>query len=227
MNIMSFGVMNPSILTLAVFGSQTRGDADNLSDVDILVVTDSGKPDTKEISEFIEIKFNKESDISIYSLPRIKEMYETGHLFAWHLYSESQYIAYPGTKNLIMELGSPKPYTNASQDIAELISILESIQTGLNNVYEAGLLYVCLRNMAISASWYSELGLKFGRKAPFELSKNMPLLPLKIEEYDLLAACRHATTRGKPCPSISDMDLLDYLNRGRRWALELQTWIGY
>lgn len=223
---MGFNAVNASILTLAIFGSQIRGDADNLSDVDILIVTDSGKPDTKVVSKYIGDNFSQNGDFSIYSLSRLKEMYNSGHLFAWHLFRESKHIPYLDTKNLIFELGKPQPYKNANQDIAELINVLETIEAGLSNVYEAGLLYVCLRNIAISASWHSELGLKFGRRAPFELGEAMPKFPLKASEYDLLAACRHATTRGKPCPDINDLSLLDYLKRGHNWALKIHEWIG-
>ena len=221
--------MNPSILTVAIFGSQVRGDADISSDVDILVITDSGKPDTSALTIFIKNQFNQNSDISIYSLSRLKEMYNQGHLFAWHLFGESKYIPYLDTKDLIEELGKPSPYKNAYEDITELIEVLHTIKielkNGLNSVYEAGLLYVCLRNIALAASWYSKSGLKFGRRSPFQLSAEIPKLQLTVEEYELLAACRHSTTRGYIYPKINNTCVLNYLSEGQRWAVRIQNWI--
>ena len=222
--------MKPSVLTLAIFGSQVRGDADPLSDLDVLIITDSGKPDTADIEKYFKDEYKQNSDISIYSFSRLKEMYGHGHLFAWHLFQESKFIPYKNTKNLIGELGKPNLYNDAHQDISELIGLLNSIETelkfGVNSVYEAGLLYVCLRNIALSASWYSESGLKFGRYSPFQLGNKMPTLRIKVDEYELLAMCRYATTRGALTPKVDNTFVLNHLKFGRDWAIEIQNLIG-
>lgn len=222
-------IENPAILAVYIFGSHVRGDADPSSDVDVLVITDNGKPDTYKLVRFIEAQFNKSSDLSIYSLARLKKMHEEGHLFSWHIYNESRYLLYPDTKDIIKELGKPSDYANAQQDIVELIDLLDTIALEVANqpniVYEAGLLYVCLRNIALSASWYSSLGLKFGRNSPYQLSEDMPKFPLLAEDYYLLVLARHATTRGSTHPVIKNNFLMDCLNKSQKWAENIQEWI--
>ncbi|HHE9539890.1 TPA: nucleotidyltransferase domain-containing protein [Haemophilus influenzae] len=56
-----------------VFGSLCRGELDNKSDIDILIISD----------EKFGSEYNK---YSVYSYEKIRELWLDGNPFAWHLY---------------------------------------------------------------------------------------------------------------------------------------------
>ncbi|WP_122688428.1 nucleotidyltransferase domain-containing protein [Pseudomonas viridiflava] len=205
------------ILDLRYFGSVVRSDADQGSDLDILCVT-SNADDAAElpIERYLDpaVTAGKVLDVSHYGENRIKDMWATGHLFAWHIYLESKPIA--DEFCFLKSLGQPSSYEAAYEDISRLKLLIEdvraSLMAGTNSLnYEAGLLYVAARNIAISASWYSENGLNFSRYAPYSLSFSgatcVPNVPMGI--YKLLCAARHASMRSTDSPSLSGIDLIE------------------
>ncbi len=189
------------IIDVRLFGSAVRGDFDKKSDVDILVVTDAGRPDMKALESPLFDQFETNVDVSIYSINRLQMMFSEGHMFSWHLYQESRRLEYDGTVDSMVLLGKPNPYRSARKDISELLDLLKTIKDEAANtlslIFEAGLLYVCARNIALSASWHTGDGLKFGRNSPFELTLGKLTFPLSRADYDILVACRHASTRGE------------------------------
>lgn len=62
-----------------VFGSLCRGELDNKSDIDILIISD----------EKFGSEYNK---YSVYSYEKIRELWLDGNPFAWHLYLESKLV---------------------------------------------------------------------------------------------------------------------------------------
>lgn len=189
------------VIDVRLFGSAVRGDSDKKSDIDILVVTDAGKPEMKILEATLIDQFNSHVDISIYSISRLYMMFSEGHLFSWHIYQESRHLEYHATGDSMLLLGKPNPYRSARNDIAELLDLLDTIKTEItdtpNLTFEAGLLYVCVRNIALSASWHTGDGIKFGRNSPFEITLGKLAFPLSRTDYDILVACRHASTRGE------------------------------
>src|SRR3546814_3815320 len=84
-------------------------------------------------------------------------MFAEGHLFAWHLFHQSKSLW--GEESIADLFGRPQPYRDAKADILSFHSVLDSIPAAMhrcagNSVYEFGLLYVCVRNIAMSASWH-------------------------------------------------------------------------
>lgn len=198
---------------LYLYGSSARGDAVAHSDIDILVIFDSSRPVDREAVEIPVDLFDAGvcSDLSFYSVNRIKQMYEDGHLFAWHLHKESRYLA---GIDRISEMGDPSEYCGFIEDSEPLFGLLSSIPSNLilnsrNTVYEAGIAYVCSRNIAMSASYYSSAGLSFSAYAPYFLGYADNPFPLNQQEYEKLRLARLSGTRGMDMPEI-DPDALKF-----------------
>lgn len=173
------------------FGSVTRGDVSPTSDVDILVVEDT--PSTTRFP----------LDWSVYSKSTISKYYESGRLFAWHLHLEAVLLHPAGGAGFLAQLGTPSRYASAADDIADLrvllTSALDEIRRGSpSQVYELGIVYTALRDVAMSASWHLLGRPSFSRYAPYEIT---PVCPLPRDAYDTAMKSRHASTRGAPPPA--------------------------
>jgi hypothetical protein len=99
-------------------------------------------------------------------------MFKNGDLFAWHLALEAMPLF--ETFPILDMLGEPAPYTETVADIASFHAVLNGIprQLGANEfnaVYETGLIYVCVRNIAMAASWLLCPHPDFSRYSPFHL----------------------------------------------------------
>lgn len=181
-----------------LFGSLTRGDVTSSSDVDILLIPDEGGSTG-----------NYPTNWSIYSRVTIAEYFKCGRLFAWHLYLEAKCIYSQSNSPWLFSIGAPSLYLSASEDIVQLRELLshslgEIRQRTPNVVYECGLVYTALRDIAMSASWRLTGKHNFSRMAPYHLPLNFPL---DIAIYQLAIDSRHSSTRGGVMPSIADKDL--------------------
>jgi hypothetical protein len=169
-----------------VFGSICRGESGPTSDVDVLVI-----PLGNESAQF-------PGSWSVYSRELIQEYYSKGRLFAWHLHLEAKCVFSANELPFLNKLGSPAPYSNMYNDIDDLDGLLQQalfeLNNGTNNViYELGIAYTALRDLAMSASWAFLGAPCFSSDAPYRLPINFPL-PLKTYNKAMLA--RHSSTRG-------------------------------
>lgn len=169
-----------------VFGSVCRGDSTPTSDVDVLVV-----PFEVESSRFPR-------DWSVYSPELLSEYYKDGRLFAWHLHLEARCVFSRRNEPFLASLGPPAPYSSIFNDIDELERLLnealDELATGTKNViYELGIAYTAIRDLAMSASWSLLETPCFAADAPFRLPVDLPL-PRAAYHQAMLA--RHASTRG-------------------------------
>jgi hypothetical protein len=194
--------MDNPILSVRLFGSHARGDAENSSDLDFLCILDTVTNKKKAAaSSLIYAAYGKSVSITFYGRNRFGDMFKEGHLFAWHIFKESCFLPGFTDQDWIAQLGAPLPYTDAIQDVRDLVEIMTSIPWNLekcpaNTIYEAGLFYLCLRNIAISLSWHSPTGLNFSRFAPFCLTDPLVVVPLSLNRYHMYLQCRLASTRG-------------------------------
>jgi hypothetical protein len=212
------------ILNISIFGSYGRGSNDTFSDLDVLVVCRDGagtQPEDKVLA-IVAREFDQAPSISWYGNKKLAHFFDTGDLFAWHLYTES--YALPGYLSLTEMFGRPARYMNCINDIKGLHNILRSIPNQIarspqNVVYELGLAYVCLRNIAMTASSVLCEKATFGRYSPFDLPKIAP--PISKEDYALLAKCRHASTRGSEAPEVN-IDVSAVLRDSLAWAQSVE-----
>ncbi len=169
-----------------VFGSICRGESTPTSDVDVLVV-----PFEADGSQFPQ-------SWSVYSPELLAEYFKAGRLFAWHLHLEAKCVYSPRSESFLAILGAPAPYSTMVDDIDDLDALLNEalteIASGTENViYELGIVYTAIRDVAMSASW-SLLGSPcFSADAPYRLPLDPPL-PRDV--YDQTMVARHASTRG-------------------------------
>ena len=169
-----------------VFGSICRGESCPTSDVDVLVLP------------FNDDRSNFPTSWSIYAPELVREYFTQGRLFAWHLHLEAKCLFSPYEIPFLSVLGSPAPYTTMSKDIDELEELLQEtiheLESGTRNVvYELGITYTAIRDLAMSASW-AWLGAPcFSSNAPYQLPKPCPL---KIATYKQAMLARHSSTRG-------------------------------
>lgn len=172
-----------------IFGSIVTGKVDSGSDVDILVVEDN--PSIEQYP----------SSWSVYSVARIREIFEQGTLFSWHLYLDALPLNLKTDVGILQELGPPKIYgrIQAVNEIDELIVISRGALRELNNgtpsdIYELGLVGLAIRDIAMAASKFMTGEFCFSKYSPFENECiNSPIL---LEEYKYLIDCRRSTTRG-------------------------------
>lgn len=209
-----------SVVNISIFGSWVRRDNDEHSDLDVLVTVldGSGKTPEGEIAAFVRPLIGGEPSISWYGVKKLRAMFAQGDLFAWHLFLESKSVGpYPDLPSIF---GRPANYATAQTDIMELNSILAEVSAELskapkNAVFEMGILYVCARNIAMSASSKLCPSPHFGRYSPFALPIEFPLTD---DEYDLAMSCRLASQRGHPPPLIRPEEVEDMQERLLAWS---------
>ncbi len=214
-----------SIANISIFGSHVRNDSDELSDLDFLILVrdGTGKTPDAEILTYGQKVFGKPPSLSWYGINKLKTMFNEGHLFAWHLYLESKPIEeFPAVSSLF---GRPNNYQSALADIAGLQFLVEGVKTAIyavpeNAAFELGILYVCARNIAMSASWHLLKTPDFTRHSPYKLGRlNCPVEP---GTYNQAMRCRMAGQRGLAPPTgVSKKDVLEFRKQLLPWIEEL------
>jgi hypothetical protein len=216
------------LLAVYLFGSAARGEVDERSDLDLLaVVADrAGKVVQSEVERHVpKILGSLEPSISWYGFNRLREMFRNGELFAWHLYRETTPLF--EARAVLASLGTPAPYLNAAEDVTSFEAILSGIPGQLaaspqNAVYEMGLIYVCLRNICMAASWSLCPNPDFSRYSPFSLRGVAPV-PISRLEYDLAMSCRLAGQRGMALPQqVSPSEVAHLYDRLTPWIAALR-----
>ncbi len=171
---------------LYVFGSAVRGEVSSTSDIDVLVV-----PLGNGQSEY-------PATWSVYSPAIIQSYFKSGRLFAWHLHLEAKCIHSANPTPYLSSLGTPAPYSSAGEDIDDLEEILREslreMQSGTANlIYELGIAYTAIRDIAMAASWALLDRPCFSRDAPFRLPSPCPI---SRKTYTGAMLARHSSTRG-------------------------------
>ncbi len=99
---------------------------------------------------------------------------------------------------------------------------LKEIRSGSNNlIYELGIAYTAIRDIAMSASWFLMEKPSFSRYTPYLLPT---ACPLPIDAYHGAMAARHQSTRGTVYSFDSEAvasillstPILDWVNNLRR-----------
>lgn len=169
-----------------IFGSLVRGEIDQYSDIDLLLITDE---------TFKDIDSNK---FSIYTPERIKELYLEGNPFAWHLYYESK-LVFSSDQDFLLNLGKPAIYSNCKSDLLKFQKLFEDCIASINEdefslVFDLAMIFLAIRNFATCYTLGNYEKPIFSRTA-FEKLHDYPLI-LDEEIKELLMMSRISSTRG-------------------------------
>ncbi len=174
-----------------LFGSVVRGEADEFSDIDILIVIDDCSED-----EYIEWKnkFAKYLDIpvywiSLYRHSKILRMHEAGSYFLWHIKKEGKEIYSRDNELASLLLVLPR-YNNTKKDLQEYSDILSDIKNELKDryisiEYELAVLASLVRNTCIAIS-YLDGKLDFGRNSPVMYCFYKYKIGIDLKDYQKL-----------------------------------------
>ncbi|MBI4965007.1 MAG: nucleotidyltransferase domain-containing protein [Desulfomonile tiedjei] len=173
-----------------IFGSAVRGEVSPTSDVDVLVIATQGA------------RAEYPASWSVYSPEIIESYFREGRLFAWHLHLEAQRIFPLEGASYLERLGAPASYTSAQSDISDLEFMLAEslmeIRSETNSlIYELGIVYTAIRDIAMAASWIILEKPSFSRYTPYILPT---ACPLPIDAYRGAMLARHQATRGTVYP---------------------------
>ena len=146
--------MNPDAnCAVWLYGSHSRGDADDFSDVDVLFVSEDGR-----VAEFdgYFVEQPKTLSISNYSWTEIGKMSQYGSLFLRHIQLEGRPIlegqqARGRLEKILSCLG---PYKRVSRDLLSFRTVLNDISISLNDgqaslYFELSTLATVIRHTAI------------------------------------------------------------------------------
>ncbi len=196
------------------FGSICRGDVDKNSDIDLIALVE-GFDDRFDPSTF-----------SIYSYKRIKEIWEAGNPFAWHLATESRLVFSSDQSDFLVDLGVPNEYRNMRSDCEKFARIFHdaarAIESGTESmVFELSTVFLAIRNFATCFSLGTPTQSDFSRFSAKRL-KEAPV-PISSSSFSILERARILSTRGKgdailPSETHSVKSELDSVNQ---WMNEL------
>lgn len=179
------------------FGSICRGDVQAGSDVDLLAIVND-----------CDSRFDQ-ATYSIYSYRRLKDLWQEGNPFAWHLSLESRLIFSSDKNDYLKSLGLPRPYTDCSRDCHKFYSLFreakESIATrSSSRVFDLSTVFLSIRNFATCYSLKMTDQPDFSRNSALHLGQFS--LAITNEAYNILLRSRILCTRGYGT-NISDCEL--------------------
>lgn len=218
-------LMSDKVVSLRYFGSVCREDYNLNSDIDVLCVSNLNEIEKNKINERLKLSVGEKVSVSYYKPKRIELMYNEGHLFAWHLYAESKKFTSNNT-DFIDRLGAPAKYGGCIEDINSFIEIIKSTCVALEHkdnsaVYEAGLLYLCARNISMCNSYLFSERADFGKYSPYNKELNQYIqFPLALSDYEYLMRARHTVTRGYCLDNAKTINLKLVARELKQWAIK-------
>jgi predicted nucleotidyltransferase len=205
-----------NVKAILLYGSQARGDADHISDVDVCVfLTDLPRPSEHVVRNLAPCLPDQPLSIVAYTERDLQAMLEHGSLFAWHLKLEARVVygeSYVRSKMKELQLFSRhnsevKEYTGLLVDL-----IRDSCGCPVANEFDLSLLFTIVRNTCIVLSHWSGAPV-FGRLSCFkDAAAYFPTLPFDESTYLELSNWKSTYERGAPpqerLPSQEGMDEL-------------------
>ncbi|AVR45429.1 nucleotidyltransferase domain-containing protein [Christiangramia fulva] len=176
-------------MEIFAFGSLCRGEIDQSSDIDLLLIKNKDeKLNNLDIDKF-----------SIYNRNRIEEIWNEGNPFSWHLFLESKQIFSTSGENIFKDLGKPKPYQNLENDLKKFSTLYYTSRDFLMNSsdsrdFELSMIFLAIRNFATCYSLGKLKQFNFSRKSAHHLGEDS--IPVSKTTFKLLERSRILSTRG-------------------------------
>jgi hypothetical protein len=176
-------------MEIYAFGSIVRGEIDEFSDVDLLILKDLGE----KIPEIDKERF------SIYTFQRMDQLWEEGNPFSWHLFSESKCLFSEKSIPFLKSLGKPKPYSNLLNDLNKFHKLFLdsklSIESNNNSVdFDLSMIFLAIRNFASCFSLGFLRIEEFSRDTALRIDQYS--IQIDLTTYNRLKASRILATRG-------------------------------
>jgi hypothetical protein len=170
------------------FGSICRGDIAQDSDIDLLAIV-----------EGFDERFNPEV-FSIYSYKRIREIWDEGNPFAWHLSLQSKPVFLSDRIDFLQNLGKPNPYIYCLRDCEKFLDLFCDAKSSLldnkaSSVFELSTIFLSIRNIATCFSLGITDEPDFSRSSALRLQGKSLQLPADI--YRTFEKARILSTRGR------------------------------
>ena len=177
-------------IVLWLYGSKARGDSDNFSDTDLLVIGNCIK-DLKYAKQLIPKDFLN-VNLNFHSWKEIQSMAKYGSLFLHHLKIEGKCI-YKGElakDKLLYFFSNLKDYKKSRSDLKSFLRVVkETKQSLINNemlAFDLSVLATVIRHCSILGCWHLKKPC-FNRIKPVKyLTKRLRLSKINIEEYSEL-----------------------------------------
>lgn len=169
------------------FGSVCRGEIDTGSDIDLLAVVEG---------------FDKRFDpdmYSIYTISRLKEIWEQGNPFAWHLALESKLLFSCDNTDVLEKLGKPKIYLKGIEDCKKFHNIFNRSVVSIKSchssiVFDLSTIFLAIRNFATCFSLAMLEQPDFSRNSAKRLVEYS--IPISDASYNTFEKSRILCTRG-------------------------------
>lgn len=199
-------------MNLYVFGSFCRGEIDQFSDIDLLIIKNRNEDSTLYDLE----------KYSIYKKERIEDLWNEGNPFAWHLYKESKLIFSNEKINFLKQLGKPNDYFNMENDLRKFHKLFEdSYRSCLNSNdsldFDFSMIFLAIRNFATCFSLGHLKQYNFSRNS----SLNLDNYSIKISDdcYTILKNSRILSTRGigNNLTELEHNKVLNEINKISNW----------
>jgi hypothetical protein len=151
-----------------MYGSAARGDADELSDVDLLVVADADEKTDLAMTAFSQDVVS----VSRYAWDEIAAMVGYGSLFLHHVRQEGRALLEERPPRLRQLLEELPPYKRADQELESFSHVVADVRTSIEGDYspqfELAVLGTAARHAAILGCYLIGTP-RFGRDEPFRL----------------------------------------------------------
>lgn len=189
---------------LYIFGSYVRGEFDNLSDVDMLLISSEDLTRSIDLNKF-----------SLYKPDRVIDLFREGNPFAWHLYFESKLVFSYDGKDFLKELGKPCEYKNMRNDLVKFQNLFDNAKKSLlldnsSVVFDLGTIFLSIRNFATCFSLGHFKEPNFSRDSCLKL--NSFSLDIAQDNYDLMKKCRILSTRGIGGEGVTKKELIKFVD---------------
>lgn len=206
---------------LWLYGSRARGDADHLSDTDLLVVADHSEAVAHAVRGLTFPRIN----VSFYSWDEVEAMRDYGSLYLHHVATEGRRlrasVSYP--ERLPLLLGAVPSFSRARHDLTGFQRALtegtQSLRHGGWPDFECGVIATVIRHAAILGAYCAGTP-AFGRERPFEAVG----IALGYSPRDIAALVGPATAWRKhlPGPHATPAATDDWLSRAARFLEDLE-----
>jgi predicted nucleotidyltransferase len=168
------------------FGSVCRGDVSPASDIDLLAVVQGH-----------DQRFSPD-DYSIYSYERIREIWEEGNPFAWHLAFEAKLLYSSDESDFLKSLGKPMAYRNCLKDCEKFFALFGESRSSFEShaeskIFDLSIVFLAIRNFATCFSLGTLDKPDFSRASALRLGEYSLSIP--PDAYNVLERSRILCTR--------------------------------